>query len=476
MTLEMLLPQVLALLGGTLAVRPAFASGRVGWLCAAGHGYVVGLIFGAVGLFISGSIGFGVRFGPAAAIQVILCVLLAVALQLSVRGDSSVSAAVLPVPTRVIGKWVALIIAAVLVLRIATLGMAATAQPLYPWDAWQQWGTKARVWFETGELKRFVSAEEWLQLSGAAGDAVYTDANPSYPPLVPLIQVSSLGPAIAWNDSAIGLTWAVLLAALGAAIAGQLFRSAGSWPLALVAAYLALSLPILDTHAALAGYADLPLSVMYCLAFMSAALWARFRRKGDAAMTILLLAFLPLFKRPGIVWALTFLPFLMLAVTHRSLRPLLRGVLTLALVGAAALIVLQLVHAHTSVPGDSLSSLVTNLFAWENWHLLWYLAIFLLLQHRRRRWSNPLSVAGTTLGLGVAFLAAVFWGTGLSASIADATTLNRALLPLGPPMCFFLALLVQRDVLRLARSTASRHPAQKAGPDTSGTAPGTSAR
>ncbi len=466
----MLLPQLFALLGGTLAVRPAFARGQLGWLCAVGYGYVVGLIFGAVGLFISASIGFGVRFASAAAIQIALCVSLAAALQLSLRGDSSASARVVPLPARVVGKWAALVIAAVLVLRIAVLGVAATAQPLYPWDAWQQWGTKARVWFETGELKRFVSAEEWLQLSSGAGEAVYTDANPSYPPLVPLIQVWSLGPAIAWDDSAIGLTWAALVAALGAAIAGQLFRSTGSWPLALVAAYLALSLPILDTHAALAGYADLPLSVMYCLAFMAAALWVRFRRKGDAALAILLLAFLPLFKRPGIVWALTFLPFLMLAVSRRPLRPLLRGMLTLALVGAAALIVVQLVRAHTSVPGDSLASVVTNLFAWENWHLLWYLAIFLLLHYRRMRWSNQLSVAGTTLGLGVAFLAAVFWGTSLSASIADATTLNRALLPLGPAVCFFLALLVQRDVLRLARSSA-RHAPQKARPDTAGTAP-----
>lgn len=446
----MLLPQLFALVGGTLAVRPAFASGRVGWLCAAGYGYVVGLIFGAVGLFISGSMGFGVRFWPAAAIQVAVSVLLAVALQLSVRGDSRVSAGVVPLPARVSGKWIALVIVALLVLRIATLGMAATAQPLYPWDAWQQWGTKARVWFETGELKRFVGADEWLQLSGGTGDAVYTDANPSYPPLVPLMQVWSLGPAIAWDDSAIGLTWAVFLAALGAAIAGQIFRSTGSWPLALVAAYLALSLPILDTHAALAGYADLPLSVMYCLAFMAAALWVGFGRKGDAALAILLLALLPLFKRPGIVWVLTFLPFLMFAVTRRPLRPLLCFTLTLTFVGAAGLIVVQLVRAHTAVLGDSLVSSVTNLFAWENWHLLWYLAIFLLLLHRRRRWSNQLSVAGTTLGLGAAFLAAVFWGTSLSASIADATTLNRALLPLGPAMCFFLAMLVQRDVRRLA--------------------------
>ena len=460
--IELLLPQVFALVGGTLAVRFAFPTGRASWLCALGYGYVVGQILGAVGLYISGTIGLGVRFLPAAAIQVALCVLLAAVLRRSLRGDTSVPHAVAPLRAEGVGRWLAIAFAAVVLLRVAVLGLEATAQPLYPWDAWQQWGTKARVWFETGELKRFVSPEEWLQISSGTGDAVYTDANPRYPPLVPLIQVWSLGPTHTWDDSAIGLTWAILLGALGAAMTGQLFRTSGYWPLALGAAYMAVSLPILDTHAALAGYGDLPLSVMFCLAFMAAAAWVRFRRKGDAAMAILLLAFLPLFKRPGIVWALTFLPFLMFAVMRRPLRPMLRGVLVLAFVGAAALIVVHILGARTAALGDSVESLVANLFAWENWHLLWYLAIFLLLLHRRRRWSNELSVAGTTLGLGAAFLAAVFWGTDLSASIADATTLNRALLPLGPATCFFLALLVQRDVLRLARTPASWRALQKA--------------
>jgi hypothetical protein len=468
--IELLLPQVLALLGGTLAVRFAFPAGRASWLCALGYGYVVGQILGAVGLYISGTVGLGVRFLPAAGIQIALCVLLAAVLRRFLRGDSRVPNSVAPLRAEGVGRWLAIAFAAVVLLRVAVLGLEATAQPLYPWDSWQQWGTKARVWFETGELKRFVSPEEWLQISKGTGDAVYTDANPRYPPLVPLIQVWSLGPTHTWDDSAIGLTWAILMAAVGVAMAGQLFRASGYWPLALGAAYVAVSLPILDTHAALAGYADLPLSAMFCLAFMAAAAWVRFRRKGDAAMAILLLAFLPLFKRPGIVWALTFLPFLMFALMSRPLRPMLRGLLVFAFVGAAALIVVHILGVHTATLGDSVESLVANLFAWENWHLLWYLAIFLLLLHRRRRWSNELSVAGTTLGLGAAFLAAVFWGTDLSASIANATTLNRAILPLAPATCFFLALLVQRDVLRLARTHTSWPALRKARARVNGTA------
>jgi hypothetical protein len=463
--IELLLPQLFALAGGSLAVRFAFVPGRAYWWCALGYGYVIGQIFGAIGLYIAGTVGLGVRFWPAAAIEIALCILLAMVLRRVVRSEARIAHSVAPAKVGRLGWILVVIVAAWVVLRVAVLGLEAAAQPLYPWDAWQQWGTKARVWFETGELKRFVSPEEWLQFSGTTRDVVYTDANPAYPPLVPLIQIWSLGPTDKWDDAAIGVTWGALLAALGIAMLGQLLRITGHWPLALGATYMALSLPILDTHAALAGYADLPLSVLFCMAFMAAVVWVRFRRHGDAAVTILLLAALPAFKRPGVAWALTFLPFLMCAVIHRPLRPMMRAVLAVAFLAAAAAILVRAVASHAAGIGDSFASLIANLFAWENWHLLWYLTIFLLLAYRRRRWSNELSVGGTTLGLGAAFLAAVFWGTNLSASIADATTLNRALLPLGPALCFFLALLVRRDVWRLTSAPREERPIPRAGAD-----------
>ena len=186
-SIELLLPQVFALAGGSLAVRFAFPTGRAAWVCALGYGYVVGLVFGAAGLYISATAGFGVRFWPAAATQGALCVLLGAVLRYSCRGDKGGPGSVAPLSAEGVGRWFAIVIAAVLVLRLTVLGLEATAQPFYPWDAWEQWGTKARVWFETGELKQFVSPDEWLQISRGTREAVYTDANPDYPPLVPLI-------------------------------------------------------------------------------------------------------------------------------------------------------------------------------------------------------------------------------------------------------------------------------------------------
>ena len=35
-------------------------------------------------------------------------------------------------------------------IRYALLALEVSWQPLYPWDAWIQWATKARVWYERG--------------------------------------------------------------------------------------------------------------------------------------------------------------------------------------------------------------------------------------------------------------------------------------------------------------------------------------
>ena len=74
-------------------------------------------------------------------------------------------------------------------LRSGFAGASIAAEimwrPLYPWDAWGQWATKARVWFELGRIVPFVRADVWL----SAATAAYFDASPDNPSTVPLLQV-----------------------------------------------------------------------------------------------------------------------------------------------------------------------------------------------------------------------------------------------------------------------------------------------
>ena len=72
-----------------------------------------------------------------------------------------------------------------LVIRYALLALEVIWQPLYQWDAWIQWATKARVWYEQGRIEPFARSEAWF----AAGGGVWFDASPDYPPTMPLLQV-----------------------------------------------------------------------------------------------------------------------------------------------------------------------------------------------------------------------------------------------------------------------------------------------
>ena len=125
-----------------------------------------------------------------------------------------------------------------LAIRFALLATEVALRPLYPWDAWVQWATKARVWYEQGHIVPFVREDVWL--AGAPG--AWFDASPNYPATVPLLQVWTCVALGRWDDSAMNWPWFAILLSLTAAIYGAL-RSEGVAPLAaLVGAYFVASL------------------------------------------------------------------------------------------------------------------------------------------------------------------------------------------------------------------------------------------
>src|SRR5207248_7840187 len=72
--------------------------------------------------------------------------------------------------------WIVLL--AWLAFRFATLAVEIASRPLYPWDAWSQWATKARVWYELRHMAPFVPGEAWL--AGASGDRESTRLHSSH--------------------------------------------------------------------------------------------------------------------------------------------------------------------------------------------------------------------------------------------------------------------------------------------------------
>ena len=336
---------------------------------------------------------------------------------------------------------------AFIVIRLGGLGLEIVWRPLFPWDAWSQWATKARVWYELSELVPFVSTDVWSsgKLAGA-----YTDLAPSYPPAVPLLQVwmsYSLG---RWDDALMNLPWLQCAIALGLAFYGQA-RRWGARPLfALMFTYFLLSLPVLDTHVALAGYADLFMGALYGLAAMAFFQWVRTRDVWQGVMALLFGLGCIFIKQPGIVWTLTFLPALLVVLAPRKG---LVGIAVLAGAGAVTLLVLGEMGAFNLFGysvllryGPAWEPLWQNLMVLDNWHLLWYLAAAALLLSMPRLLAPALR-SMTVLVLGAfAFMAVVFFFTQASAWAEDFSTLNRAFLHMAPMLLFYLMVLFREAV------------------------------
>lgn len=320
-------------------------------------------------------------------------------------------------------------------VRLAGFALEVVWRPLYPWDAWMNWAPKARVWLEHGRLVPFVSLAQWV---AQPGHDLYSIQNHHYPPLVPLIQLW-IGLALGrWDESLVNLPWVLCGLALALAFYGQLRHLGGSALFSICGTYLLVSLPALGTHIALAGYADLWVATVHGLGAMAFYRWAREGDRGQGITALLLSLALPFVKVPGLGWALTMVPALLVA------RRRGRAVVVSAVAGAAAFAVLLAMGRVPGVGGLAFhpvwSPVAENLFVLANWHLLWLAApVLLTLSARRLRGDHAYRALLTLLLGGLVFLFGVFFLTSRHTEATDFTTLNRAVLHLVPALAFALA-------------------------------------
>ncbi len=413
-----------------------------GGALALGYGYLLGLLTVTLLLRLWDALGWTLDFAPLAGL---LAVLAGVGLWLG--GWPGRWA-----PPRSLLWWLLL---GWLGLRLGVLAWEAGLRPLYPWDAWATWAVKARVWAELGALVPFGDAAAWAE------DRAYPLAAWHYPGTVPLIQVWLALGAGGWDDVWVNLAWPGCLGALGLAFYGQA-RNWGFNPLsALTGTWLLLSLPLLNVHTLLAGYADLWLAACHGLAAMALLLWLRDGDRRQGGLALLCLLALPLLKLEGTVWLLTFVPPLVVAVLGPR-RGLLVGVGALAVFlawyGLGGLVWepawpgrIEITPERLVLPYLGVFNLgyrevgwafVRNLYLLENWHLLWYLAPLLLVVTARRWIADRVLLTGAVLLFsGALMLFVLFFYTDASQWAAQYTSLNRVLLHMVPALVFYLLVL-----------------------------------
>jgi hypothetical protein len=254
-------------------------------------------------------------------------------------------------------------------VRFAMLLVEVASRPLYAWDAWSAWATKAKAYFAMRTIVPFVDLASW---STATTPAWY-DAQPMQPATLPLLQAWIASAVGAWDDASVALPWWLFFVALVLVVYGEV-RRRGAPPLhALVGAWLVATLPLAGVQVALAGYADLPLAAAFAVATLAGVRAVRTLSPVDLVAAAAALVSLALYKASGFAWVIVALPGLAAAALGRSWHRRLAVIVlvaAIAIAGIAARFPKLAIGPVSFVYAPVWDSFVTDSVLLANWHLV----------------------------------------------------------------------------------------------------------
>jgi hypothetical protein len=313
---------------------------------------------------------------------------------------------------------------------------------LLPYDAMAQWADKSRVWYEYGRMMPFTDSLPWLRL----GDPLlFWDPNPNYAGTVPLLQVWTALAVGHWDESLMNIPWVAAFVALGCAFYAQVRRLGTGPAKSMALTYLLLSLPYLQICVAVAGMADIFVAIVYGLAAISLWQWTMHGQWQDALLAFVMTMLCAVLKNEGILWALTLIPAIIVALHRRS------GFAAVAVVGVAAILYLafgpnELVimsYALRTKPQNVSLPVFQHLFVMDNWHLLWYAAIALIAFNGRLLLGTALAPMTMTMLAATGVVLVVFFFSAAAGGVDEENLLNRFLLHAVPALGFYLVLILR---------------------------------
>ena len=343
-------------------------------------------------------------------------------------------------------------------LHLAPTLLEALTRPLYPWDAWDTWVYRAKIWFYQGELVPFYPP-------GKVPPGGYELEAWDYPLFASLVP---LWPAVAldhWSETLIGLPgWTTALAiALGLYGAARLLALPPPWSLLIASVYL--SIPLVNSHMALPGYADLWMSGFAGLGLVLLLIPTG---RGFQSLGLLLLTASLFIKKEGIVWLTVGLIYL--AIAHRP-----RWALAILLLLGTVIWLIPQASVHIPFLGtwgwadhqlllgkwgsyslafqDVNLPLFKSFFLQGSWNLLWLAAAcaFLLglIRLKNPQYARPLLM----LLCLAAPLFVIFFLSSQSQWARDFTAINRLPLQVLPAWLMSCVLLLWRPWRRADQSS-----------------------
>jgi hypothetical protein len=423
---------------GTLLVWPWIADPQVRPCIALGYGYFLGLF--AMTLVMR-ALALAAIPWHAGAIAGLLALLGGAAAWVAWRRGALAPPRVTRTPLALPARVAFVLLVLLLAWRTGVLATIGLASPLVPLDAWSQWASKARVWFEHRTLVPFVESHAWLAQPGVMH---FTDSHPGYSATVPLFQV---WPALLlgrWDESLVNAAWAPAYAALALAFHGQLRRLHIAPLPALAGTYALASLPFLTIYIALPGLADFFVASAFGLAAASLWHWTRTRAGSDLGMAIAMAVLCAMLKREGLLWDLALVPAVLMAWRRSA------AYAAFALAAALFAGYLLLGPAELEVADyivftrfrNVLPYVLEHFLLMDNWHLLWYVVAGVAAWRARILLADGIAPATATIATGAAFIAVIYSFTSASIGVIEESLTNRLPLQMVPALAFYVAMLI----------------------------------
>jgi len=340
------------------------------------------------------------------------------------------------------------VLVALVSVRLIFLLPDLLLRPVFPWDAWKLWAWKARVWFEVGELVQFAPASAWQ----TAGPEEFVMEGVDHPDLVSLIMLWSAIAIGAWDDSLIGFAWLMAGMSAGLMVFGLLRHLGTPVAMAWLGVYSLISAPMVSTHIALFGYADMWVMLYFLVFSVGLVLWVRCRAWWPLVVMVLGVVMMALAKDTGIYW----LPVMVSAwlgvmLSNRVLLVLLvAGGLLAAGFAAVGFDPLAWLSSgryglDPREPVAALQGIGRHMFTWLDWHLAWYLlpAIIVLALMQAGKMPELRGLLVLSL-LALAVALGGFLVTRAAEYAADGTLFSRILLQFYPVLVLLSVLALWR--------------------------------
>ena len=469
-------------LGGTLWLVAADAHfnkhGNVNRFRQAGYGFFLGYAFLFLAIMASNKLTGVVSWPQLMVVLLVFSISGAIAAKLAPR-QQSINTGTPSTTPLAFPKALFAFAMMLMTIHLIFIAVEIITQPLYPWDAWAAWVYRAKAWFLSGGISGITSPSNWLAANSAD---IYTFDAWSYPPfasVIPYWAALSLG---RWSETLINLPVLFSGLAIGMGLYGQCREHGLSIFYSLMACYLLFSIPILGTHLALAGYADIWMAGFTGLGFVAvmrgtityddtAKSWL------NVTLGLLMILFSVWVKNEGAVWFLAALAM----VTLTACRPRV-PVLIAVTVMTTALLVFALGHTYIEIPLIGKLGLVDNRLAipiigyfnlevhdvrsvyWENfikmgsWNLFWVaVAGSLLLGFRSSTHSSGYRIRRTVVSFILIFLATqifIFGFTNKGMWADTYTAINRLPLHFIPALLFAVVITAHA---RLTKNETTRN-------------------